>query len=273
MTRLRSPLTLISLATLIAGVLAATSGLADAPGHVSPQKSEDAFMKAAEAAAKNGDVNSAIAFYRKAAELAPKDPAPMAELGDLMDHTGSLGGAVEAYRAALARAPNAWRISLELGRLALKLDRPQDAVARFETAASQHPEAAAYNGLGVSLDLTGQHARAQTAYQQGLKLSPIDMTLRNNLGLSQALAGDYPAAIATLSALAAEPQAAPRYRLNLALAYGLSGDDDKAAQAAHEDLGQDQIASNRRYYQVLRSLGDRARSEAILGGKSPEVVH
>jgi Flp pilus assembly protein TadD len=239
-----------------------------AMGRASPQQTEDAFIKAAQAAAGAGDLNSAVAYYRRAAEAAPKDPAPLAALGDLMARTGALGGAVEAYRGAAARAPADWRFDLELGRLALRLNRPQDALTHFETVRREHPEPAAWNGLGVSYDLMGDHARAQDAYGEGLKAAPGDATLRNNLGLSQALAGNFPEAIATLSALVSSPQASTRYRLNLALAYGLAGDDEKAAGAAREDLGQADIDSNRQYYQTLRALGDHGRSEAILGAGS-----
>ncbi len=260
--------TLIGLTlTVLAGPVA---GFA-APGLVrdTPQKSEDAFIKAAEAAAEAGDLNSASAFYQRAAQLAPKDPKPLADLGALMSRTGGLAAAVEAYRGALARAPSDWRIDLELGRLALRLDRPEEAFSHFEAVKRTHPQAAAFNGLGVTEDLLGDHAAAQRAYEEGLKTAPDDPTLRNNLGLSQALAGDYVAAIATLSALTASPHATPRYRLNLALVYGLAGQDDAAAAAARDDLGETEIASNRRYYQTLRALGDHARAAAILGVAPP----
>lgn len=230
-----------------------------------PQRSEEAFIKAAEAAAEAGDLNSASAFYQRAAQLAPKDPKPLAELGALMAKTGGLAAAVEAYRGALARSPSDWRIDLELGRLALRLDRPQDALGHFETVKRAQPQPAVYNGIGVADDLLGDHAAAQSAYRQGLRETPGDPTLRNNLGLSQALAGDYAAAIATLSALTASSHATARYRLNLALVHGLAGQDDAAAAAARDDLGEAEIASNRRYYQTLRALGDHSRAAAILG--------
>lgn len=253
-----------ALVAAVLGLLGPGRALA-AMGRASPQQTEDAFIKAAQAAAGAGDLNSAVAYYRRAAEAAPKDPAPLAALGELMAREGSLGGAVEAYRGAAARSPADWRYDLALGRLALRLNRPQDALTHFETVRREHPEPAAWNGLGVSYDLMGEHDRAQGAYGEGLKAAPGDATLRNNLGLSQALAGHFPEAIGTLTALVASPQASTRYRLNLALAYGLAGDDEKAAAAAREDLGQSDIDSNRRYYQTLRALGDHARSEAILG--------
>jgi Flp pilus assembly protein TadD len=251
----------------VGSILASASpGAGAVVAHPSPERSEAAFLKAAESAVASGDINSAVAFYRRAADIAPKDPAPLVALGALMSKTGALGGAVEADRQALARAPGDWRLELELGRLALRLDQPGPAIARFAAVQREHPQAAALNGLGVAYDLSGDHAQARKAYEDGLKLSPDDATLRNNLGLSEALAGDYPAAIATLSALADSPQTSTRYRLNLALAYGLAGDQARAAAASRRDLGEAEIASNARYYQTLRALDDHARSEAILGG-------
>ncbi len=269
--RVSPPITAISLSLIV--LAGAPAGLAaSGPVRDTPQKSEEAFIKAAEAAAEAGDLNSASAFYQRAAQLAPKDPKPLADLGALMAKTGGFAAAVEAYRSALARSPSDWRIDLELGRLALRLDRPQDALGHFETVKRTHPQAAAYNGIGVTEDLLGDHVAAQRAYDEGLKVAPDDATLQNNLGLSQALAGDYSAAIATLSTLTASPHATARYRLNLALVYGLAGQDDAAAAAARDDLGEAEIASNRRYYQTLRALGDRARAAAILGfGASPRL--
>ncbi len=263
--RVRWAASLAGFALLIGG-----GALADVIGHPSNEKTAAAFMRAAETAGAQGDLNSAIGFYRRAAQLLPKDPTPMAELGALLARNNALPGAVEAYRDALARAPSDWRYAMELGRLALRMNAPQEAEARFDEARRLHPDVATWNGLGVSLDLLGAHARAEAAYAEGLKLAPDDATLRNNLGLSEALAGDYPAAIATLKALAASPASTARYRLNLALVYGLAGDEDKAAAAARQDLGESEIASNRLYVQTLRGLDDKARTAAILGlGPAP----
>ncbi len=253
-------------------VLCAGAAAGDVIGHPSSEKTESAFLRAAQTAGQQGDLNSAIAFYRRAAQIAPKDPIPMAELGALLEHSEALPGAVEAYRDAAARAPENVLYQMQLGRLALRMDAPAEAQVRFDQAVRLHPEPAAWNGLGVSLDLQGAHARAQSAYAEGLKLAPGDPTLRNNLGLSQALAGDYPAAISTLSALAASPDSTARYRLNLALVYGLAGDDDKAAAAARQDLGEREIASNRAYYAMLRGMGDKSRTEAILGLAGPPAA-
>ncbi len=110
-----------------------------------------------------------------------------------------------------------------------------------------------------------------------MKLAPNDLSIRNNYGLSQALSGDYRAAIATLSAVASDPRSTARYRQNLALAYGLSGDNVNASIAARKDLNDADSASNQRYYAILRGMDDRARTKAIMGvdtdGGAPQEGH
>jgi Flp pilus assembly protein TadD len=245
---------------------------ADVPGHPSAARSAAAFIRAGDMAMATGDKTSAIAFYRRAAGLTPKDPVPVVRLAEALAKSGARAAALEAYVQAQARDPKSAAIDLAMGRLALQLDQPQDALADFEGAGRLSQSTAAWNGMGVAQDALGDHAQAQADYLKGLALKPGDRSLRNNLGLSQALAGHYPDAIATFSALLDEPGSVPGERLNLALVYGLQGDDDKAAHTAREVLGEADNAANRQYYTVLRAMDDRTRTRAIMGlgpGRGP----
>src|SRR5690606_636257 len=78
----------------------------------------------------------------------------------------------------------------------------------------------AHSALGAALDLQGRHADAQQAYQAGLAIDPTNLALLNNLGLSLALSGEHERAIQLLRELVNDPNATPRVRQNLALAYG-----------------------------------------------------
>ena len=77
--------------------------------------------------------------------------------------------------------------------------------------------------------------------------------LHNNYGMSLAMAGDFPDAVAELDQIA-KPDAPPRYRLNLALAYGLAGDDVHAAEAARQVLDEASVQNNLSYYALLRGM-------------------
>jgi Flp pilus assembly protein TadD len=252
-------------AAMIAGAALADPPTTDVPGHPPPQRTAAAFMRAGDSAMADGAVGSAIAFYRRASDLAPKDPAPVTRLGEALAKAGATAAAFDAYGDAHLRNPHSAAIDLALGRLALSLGRPQEAIRQFEAAQREHEDATAWNGLGVAQDALGDHAAAQADYRKGLALKPGDRSLRNNLGLSQALAGQFPAAIATLSDLVAEPGAVAGEHLNLALVYGLAGDDEKAAQAARGVLGEADNAANRKSYALLRAMDDHDRTRAIMG--------
>jgi Flp pilus assembly protein TadD len=101
-----------------------------------------------------------------------------------------------------------------------------------------------------------------------LELAPNDVSLRNDLGLSQALAGDFDDAITILRSIASAPGAPAEYRLNLALALGLAGRRADAERVARIDLDERSVQSNLAYYDVLRALPATERARILLRGPS-----
>jgi len=73
-----------------------------------------------------------------------------------------------------------------------------------------------------------------------------------------------------LRQVARMPGAGSRQRLNLAIAYGLTGETETAMELARQDLDEHAVRSNAAFYRMLRGLKDsRARMRAIgayLGG-------
>jgi Flp pilus assembly protein TadD len=244
-----------------------------APGKPSAERAAAAFLRAGDMAQAQGEFASAVEFYRRAADLTPKATVPLVKLGGALEASGNYGQAYDTYSTAKARDPSDWRVDLALGRLAIRLNRLEQAADALEAALRLHEDPEIWAVLGVAHDAMGDHVRAQADYKAGLEKAPQDLLLKNNLGLSQALAGDYAAAIRTMKALVAEPGASARNRLNLALVYGLAGEDDKAAQAARQDLGEADSANNRKAYALLRAMDDKARTRAILGiGSEPALA-
>jgi Flp pilus assembly protein TadD/septal ring-binding cell division protein DamX len=236
------------------------------PGNLAPEQSADTMLKVADETRAGGDLSSAVGLYRRAHELAPRDPVPLARAGDTLAQMQAYTEAADAYQAALSIDPNDPELHRGFANVLLALGKPQLALAHLEIAVSRNSgDPRTYNALGVAHDLAGRHDLAQGDYRQGIALAPDQMSLRNNLGLSQALSGDFNGAIATLSDLVARPGATPRNRQNLALVYGLAGDNTHAALVARSDLDESAVHNNLAYFTLLRSLDDVGRTAAILG--------
>jgi hypothetical protein len=98
------------------------------------------------------------------------------------------------------------------------------------------------------------------------------MLLRNNLGLSLALAGKHAEAIELLRAVVDEPGAKARNRQNLALAYGLAGDLTAAERISRLDLDEESVQNNLSYFAALAAVEDRRKRASVLGVHPPELT-
>jgi len=235
-------------------------------GNLAPEQSEETMLKVADDTRAGGDLGSAVGLYRRAHELSPRDPVPLARAGDTLAQMQAYTEAADAYQAALSIDSSDPDLHRGFANVLLALGKPQLALAHLEIAVAKNTgDARIYNALGVAHDLAGRHDLAQQDYRRGIALAPDQLSLRNNLGLSQALSGDFNGGIATLSDLVARPGATPRNRQNLALVYGLAGDDVHAALVARSDLDESAVKNNLAYFTLLRSLDDVGRTAAILG--------
>jgi Flp pilus assembly protein TadD len=97
---------------------------------------------------------------------------------------------------------------------------------------------------GAVLDQMGRHSEAQRHYASALRLVPDEPSVLSNLGLSYALSKQLPLAETTLKRAAAQPNAAPKVRQNLALVVGLQGRLQEAEAIARGDLPPDEAAAN-----------------------------
>ncbi|HEX9489015.1 MAG TPA: tetratricopeptide repeat protein [Stellaceae bacterium] len=248
---------------LLAACQAPGAGDVHAPG-----QGATTLMRVADETRAGGDLATAVGLYRRVHEMSPADPKPLARLGSTLIQLKSYTEAAQAYRGALELAPNDPDLRRGMAIVLLSLGQPEPAVLQLEKALAQdHDDARLYSALGVARDLMGRHDLAQAAYLDGLRLAPKSAGLRNNYALSLALSGDYGAAASTLAEIAEDIGAPPRYRLNLALVYGLAGDDKKAAAIARTTLDEASVRNNLAYYAMLRSMGDKARTAAIIGGQ------
>jgi tetratricopeptide (TPR) repeat protein len=222
------------------------------------------WLRLGDAARAQGDLPTAISFYRRAVDQYDTYLEPHLRLGSALAEARAYNESIAAYQNAVRVEPNSADAYRGWGNVLIAMDQPQLAQAQYEAALKVAPnDYRTLNGLGVVRDLAGDHAGAQEYYRRGLGLAPDHLPLQNNYGLSLALSGNYQESVRVLRGVAAHPTATARNRLNLALAYGLANQPDQAARAASADLDAVSVQRNLQHYAMLRSLDGAARSQAI----------
>ena len=225
------------------------------------------LMRIGAAAQSGGDFPNAVGVYRRAAEMAPQEPAPLIAAGDVLLKMGSVNEAIVSYNAALTRPGDTQGAQVGLAKAFLKTGKPEFALAPLSKAMEATPDdPKLLLLLGVTRDLARQHWEAQAHYRDGLARAPGDPALTVNLALSLMLSGNYPNAISVLQPLAMSPAGSAQERQTLALIYGLNGNVAEAGRVGRIDLDDASVAHNLAYFQSLRELSPEARGLAILSG-------
>jgi Flp pilus assembly protein TadD len=114
-----------------------------------------------------------------------------------------------------------------------------------------NPDWRILNAQGAVLDQLGRHSEAQRHYSAALKIVHNEPSILSNLGLSYVLTKDLKHAEVTLRLAAAQPNAAPKVRQNLALVVGLEGRFAEAEKIAAADLPPDEAAANVEYLRAM----------------------
>lgn len=215
-------------------------------------RSPKALVSMGDTTWRGGDVASAARFYQAATKVAPNDPVPAFRLGRALQAMGAHKAAADQFRRVLELSPDDGEAKRQLANTLISLDDPKSSIKLFQEIIAENGDHRAFNGLGVALDMTGKHKEALAAYRAGLAKQPESLSLKNNIALSMAIAGNYDDAAKVLRHVASDPRATPRHRQNLALVYGLAGKETAAARMARVDLDGPSVQRNLDYYNWLR---------------------
>lgn len=214
----------------------------------------------------------AIAAYRRASELTPKDPEPHLSAGLLFERQEKFADAEQEYKQALALEPSADALT-GLANIYMHGRRfPEAAEALRKLVAASPNNADAHIQLGRVLEAERKYNDAITEFEAGLKLAPQDAKAQRELADLYALAGKNEQAEAAYRALltanANDPELHrrlgatllsakkfPQAEQELLAAIKLKPDDAEA----YGDLAF--VASeNKNYPLVLKALEFRAKS-------------
>lgn len=163
----------------------------------------------------------------------------------------------EVYKGLLSKHSSDGKLLNTYGKELLQAGQAADAAQLLDRAVKTKNASdwRTYSALGSACDQLGRYDEARRNYAQALALSPGEVTVLNNLGMSYALQGDLPKAEETLSeaSKSAKGSQDPRLRQNLALVVGLQGRFEEARKIASEDLPPEQVDANMAYLQHMLS--------------------
>ncbi len=170
-------------------------------------------------------------------------------------------GKVAAFAASdelVKKFPNDRPLAEHRALLALEIGRPKTAETYLrQLAKSENAHWRVHSALGAALSAQGQHKAAVAALERGLKNSPDNPVLLNNLAMAHALAGRTKEAERTLAKAEATAKTRGeqrRIRHNRALIAGLSGRYSSYRKIAATALPRDDVDRN---VAILRGLKPR----------------
>lgn len=198
---------------------------------------QDTMLENAKNAEKQGNFAAAAQTYQQLLEKQPDDKNLMLSLADSLRRSGDVDRAIAVYDAILQK--DAAMVAAKEGKsLALMskgdFDTPGTLLAEVMKVDATRWKT--LNAMGILFSVRNMQPESQAYYLEALKYSPNNPSVLNNLGLSQALARNFDAAIASLNQAstltATNGGDRKRIDLNLSLVYASAGKLDEARAIA-----------------------------------------
>ncbi|HEY2022320.1 tetratricopeptide repeat protein [Paraburkholderia sp.] len=235
--------------------------------------SEMSEMRIAQTALESDNLQMANSLYERIIKANPRSVEGLTGLGDTLYALGDDTRAGVYYDRASQVDAAAPAPLIGHARVAIHQRRFDDAIATYRHVLVLTPNnPLAIAGLGAAIDLTGDHAGAQAVLRDGLAKNPGDPMLSVNLGLSLILGGNPREGANVLLDVTRYPAAPAQARQDLALAYGLLGNTDAAAEILGQDLPKASVQDNLLFYSLQRQrlgLAAGSKSGAQAGAQTP----
>ncbi len=148
-----------------------------------------------------GEIDAAVASYRRALALQPDYPETHYNLGVAHARQDRIDEAIASYGRALAVQPDYPEALNNLGNALARAGRPADALARYAEAVRRRPGfAEAHNNLGNALAQLDRAAEAEPHFRRALALRPDYAEAHYNWGNALAAGGRMAEALARYEA-------------------------------------------------------------------------
>ncbi|WP_305045720.1 tetratricopeptide repeat protein [Geoalkalibacter sp.] len=180
----------------------------------------DALNICAVAATNLEDEIKALALYRKALRLDPKNGAIHHNYGVLLDRLERRAEAQVHLRKALEYQPDFPEAYVNLGNVLDELGETAEALAMYDEALKRRPDSAdAYFNKGHALNRLGRYAEALDCFTEALRMEPHEPTCLNGAGYALSGLGRDEEALLYYGRAIARDRANPHYFFNRGLSY------------------------------------------------------
>jgi Flp pilus assembly protein TadD len=214
----------------------------------------------ADVALKNRNIPKAIELYQKALIGDPFNIDIKNKLAACYILQNNTVEAIKIYKAVLKQDENNLNALRGIGR-AYMLDGDATAARPYlERIVRVSPTGSNFSALGVVYDMLGAYKAAQQHYKLALEKSPNDLTILNNQSFSLLMTGDYKNAILVLEKIVSQERATPQQIGNLALAYMLNNQEDKATILLTKKLTAEEKAKNLAYFKDIKQRYTKGES-------------
>jgi Flp pilus assembly protein TadD len=209
------------------------SGIASASTRAPKAQQALNYYAKAQAQSRKGGYAAALPLAEQAVQLSPRDVGFRMLLADLYLKNGRFQSAETTFRDVLRLEPGNSRASLSIALARIALGRSGDAIDQLDAIAGSAPAA--------------------------------------DVGLAYALAGQPQRAIELLEPAARAPGANGRIRQNLALAYAIAGDWQKARTTAAQDVSPAELGARLQSWAALAQPSAPQHQVIALLGVAPAV--
>lgn len=209
-----------------------------------------------------GEIPAAIEQWRKVSELIPQDLAADFELGRLAGKQGRYQDAIVELNRTIAGHPSFAPGWIELGKIHAAKGDYERAVHAFGQALRYQPEdSQSWFSRGLALAMLNRRAEAIADYRKAVKFNPNSWQAHFELGGLLGLQGEMAESKTESEAAIRLNPAFPTAHLNLGLALANLGQLDEAERQFEETLRLDPTNSRAEdYLQQTRALQEKGRS-------------
>ena len=200
----------------------------------------------------SGDYNSAIKLYHQALAIDPEYQAANLSLVEILRINGKFEECRNILDKLLLKNPDDEQVLNALGKVSIAQNDGPGCLKSYKSLNKSHPRNPSFlNGLAICHDISHQHKQAQILYRQAIELSPDNLNIQSNYGLSLALSGHTKDAISLLYKLSQRSRSTLNIKHNLAVAYGMAGQTDQARKLFETDLDPQALTQNMKVLNAL----------------------